>query len=55
MWKNIKSTVPKYGRPTEYCEQYFAEYLFQKAIPFENRVNTFLSLIQNGVPEENDH
>lgn len=62
-WRDVRGSIPKYGRFEAHYEGYFAEYLFQRAHPErEERLHSFFKAISHlcnpsnpSVDPESDH
>ena len=44
-WRDIKDSIPKYGRRQYHYTGYFAEFLFKRQYKFQDRLDAFFTLL----------
>ncbi|XP_076249183.1 uncharacterized protein LOC143188673 [Calliopsis andreniformis] len=45
LWRDVRSSIPRYGARDYHMEGYIAEYIFKRIFPHKNRISNFFKLI----------
>jgi len=50
LWRDIRTTVPRYGRREYHFKHYLAEFVFKKTFDFDERLDAFFEIMSVTYP-----